>query len=256
MRVKKNSYLVVACLGLICLFLVNAASAQIIKQKKFKTSPGVHVSTTGTRFTITWPTGQGNNGRLVLSLKNDEPLFSSIGLSKAGVYQTIIQNVDPQFIISEGKRDLVSQNGWNIFFDKVPLKPHQSYKVEFHKKDINVNSSGLRTLITMSGVEAPDFKGDLQITLYNGQPLLNIAAVVSTQKDSIAILYDAGLVGKERPVKNISYSDVYEKLQTANINQPDTAQNIAVKYRAIIGTNDKGSIAVFPAPHQYFLSIG
>lgn len=255
MRVKKNSYLVAACLGLMGLLLVDMASAQIIKQKKFKTSPGVFVSTTGTRFTITWPTGQGNNGRLVLSLKNDEPLFSSIGLSKGGVYQTIIQNVDPQFIITEGKRDLVSQNGWNIFFDKVPLKPHQSYKVEFHKKDINVNSSGSRTVITMSGVEAPNFEGDLQITLYNGQPLFNIAAVVSTQKDSTAILYDAGLVGKHPPVKNISYSDVYEKLQTDDINQPDTAKNIAVKYRTIIGTNDKGSIAVFPAPHQYFYPL-
>jgi hypothetical protein len=158
MSVKKINYLVTGCLGLMGFFLVNAVSAQIVRQKKFKTSRGVQASASSSHFTITWPTDKGNNGRLVLSLKNDEPLFSRIELSKSGVYQTIIENVDPQFIITEGKRDLVSQNGWNIFFDKVPLKPHQSYKVEFHKKDIDVNSSGSRTVITMSGVEAPTLK--------------------------------------------------------------------------------------------------
>jgi hypothetical protein len=55
-------------------------------------------------------------------------------------------------------------------------------------------------------------------------------------------LYDAGLVGKQQPVKNISYSDVYEKLQTDPVNQPDTAKNVAVKYRTIIGTNDKEAL--------------
>ncbi|MDN3583136.1 hypothetical protein [Mucilaginibacter flavus] len=234
----------------------NMALAQnIVINKKFNTKPGVEAGLTGTKFTITWPAGLNNKGRLVLNLKNGEALFNSIGLSKNGVYQTVIENVDPQFILTEGKRDLISQNGWNIFFDKVPLKPHQSYKVDFHKSDINVRGSGSRTIITMSGIEAPDFKGDLQITLYNGQPLFNIAAVVSTQKDSTAILYDAGLVSKQQPVKSISYSDVYEKIQTDNISIADTAKNIAVKYRTIIGSNDKGSIAVFPAPHQYFYPL-
>jgi hypothetical protein len=149
---------------------------------------------------------------------------------------------------------LISQNGWNIFFDKVPLKPHQSYKIDFNKKDIDVKSSGSRTVITLSGVEAPYFNGNLEITLYNGQPLFNVAAVISTQKDSTAILYDAGLVGK-MPVKKVSYNDVDERLLTNNITSPDTAQNVAVKYRTIIGTNDKGSIAVFPAPHQYFYPL-
>ncbi|MCS3736660.1 hypothetical protein [Mucilaginibacter dorajii] len=236
--------------------IINRSLGQtIVTWKKFNTKAGVEASVKDTKFTITWPAGISTRGQLVLNLKNGEPLFSNISLSKNGTYQTIIENVDPQFILTEGKRDLISQNGWNIFFDKVPLKPHQSYKVGFHKKDINVSSSGSRTVITMSGIEAPNFKGDLQITLYDGQPLFNIAAVVSTQKDSTAILYDAGLVSRQQPVKSVSYSDVYEHIQTDNITQPDTAKNIAVKYRTIIGTNNHGSIAVFPAPHQYFYPL-
>jgi hypothetical protein len=256
MSVKKFDYLSIKHVLLIMLAGISNSFAQsIITTDKFNTKPGVSVSVADTRFTITWPAGIAVKGRLVLNLKNDEPLFSNIQLSKNGIFKSIIQNVDPQFILTEGKRDLISQNGWNIFFDKVPLKPHQPYKVDFHKKDIKVSSSGSRTLITLSGVEAPGFKGELQITLYDGQPLFNVAAVVSTQIDSTAILYDAGLVGKQAPVKNISYADVYDHLQTNNISQPDTAQNIAVKYRAITGINDQGSIAVFPAPHQYFYPL-
>jgi hypothetical protein len=184
-----------------------------------------------------------------------KPLFSSIQLSKGGIYQQVIKDVDPQFILTEGKRDLISQNGWNIFFDKVPLKPHHSYKIDFHKKAINVNSKGTRTIITIPGLEAPNFKGDLEITLYNGQPLFNVAAVVSTQMDSTAILYDAGLVAKTQPVKAVNYSDVYEHLQRDEISKVDTAKNIAVKYRTIIGTNGKAGIAIFPAPHLYFYPL-
>jgi hypothetical protein len=231
------------------------AGAQVSGNKNFKPAAGVSVAANAKNVTVTWPAGTNSKGKLVLNLKNDEPLFSSVQLSKGGVYEQVIANVDPQFIITEGKRDLISQNGWNIFFDKVPLKPHHSYKVDFHKKSINVSSKGSRTIITIPGLEAPNFKGDLEITLYNGQPLFNVAAVVSTQMDSTAILYDAGLVAKTQPVKAVSYSDVYEHLQTDYVKTPDTAKNLAVKYRTIIGTNGKVSIAVFPAPHQYFYPL-
>jgi hypothetical protein len=240
--------------GFLLLAFLNV-EAQGSDNKSFKPAAGVSVKANTSTVTITWPAGTNSNGRLVLNLKNDKPLFSSIQLSKGGIYQQVIKDVDPQFILTEGKRDLISQNGWNIFFDKVPLKPHHSYKIDFHKKAINVNSKGTRTIITIPGLEAPNFKGDLEITLYNGQPLFNVAAVISTQMDSTAILYDAGLVAKSQSVKAINYSDVYEHLQRDEISKVDTAKNIAVKYRTIIGTNDKAGIAIFPAPHLYFYPL-
>lgn len=240
--------------GFLSLAFLNVEAQESVN-KSFKPAIGVSVKANASTITVTWPAGTNSNGRLVLDLKNDEPLFSSVQLSKRGIYQQVIKNVDPQFILTEGKRDLISQNGWNIFFDKVPLKPHHSYKVDFHKKTISVNSKGSRTIVTIPGLEAPNFKGDLEITLYNGQPLFNVAAVISTPIDSTAILYDAGLVAKSQPVKAVSYSDVYEHLQTDDISKPDTAKNLAVKYRTIIGANDKAGIAVFPAPHQYFYPL-
>lgn len=245
MRVK---YLVLSFAVTLCFFEVRAqvpgkpAAGVVVKQEK------------ADLVSVVWPAGNNNSGKLVLNLKNGEPLFSNVALGNKGKYNKVIENVDPQFVLTEGKRDLISQNGWNIFFDKVPLKPHQSYKVGFNKKGIAVSSAGTRTVIKIGGVEAPNFKGNLEITLYNGQPLFNVAAVISTQVDSTAILYDAGLVAKAQPVKNISYSDVYEKLKTDD-GSADTAKNIAVKYRTIIGTNGNNSIAVFPAPHQYFYPL-
>ena len=237
------------------LFNIHRVNAQTVNVKKFDSKSGVSVKTDNDHITVTWPAGNNSNGRLVLNLKKDAALFHNIQLSKNGVYQQIISDVDPQFILTEGKRDLISQNGWNIFFDKVPSKPHHSYKVDFNKENVSVTTSGSRTTVTIGGVEAPNFKGDMEITLYNGQPLFNVAAVISTQVDSTAILYDAGLVAKQSQVKKVSWSDVYENLQADNVNQPDTAKNLAVKYRTIIGSNTGGSIAVFPAPHQYFYPL-
>jgi hypothetical protein len=237
------------------LFTINRVNAQVVDLKNFNPKSGVSLKTDHDHVTVTWPAGNNSNGRLVLNLSKDAPLFQSVQLSSNGIYKQIINDVDPQFILTVGKRDLISQNGWNIFFDKVPSKPHHSYKVDFNKKDVSVSTSGSRTTVTIAGVEAPNFKGDLEITLYNGQPLFNVASVITTQVDSTAILYDAGLVAKQQPVKKVSWSDVYEHLQTDNNNQPDTAKNLAVKYRTIIGSNTGGSIAVFPAPHQYFYPL-
>lgn len=254
MGYKQIKYLAAGCLVLwmLCSERVNA---QDIDLKNFRPQTGVSLKKETGHMTITWPAGNNRNGRLLLNFEKNTPLFQSIQLSTNGKYQDIINDVDPQFILTEGKRDLVSQNGWNIFFDKVPQKPHHSYKVDFNKGGVKVSSSGSRTVITIAGMEAPDFKGDLEITLYNGQPLFNVAAVITTQVDSTAILYDAGLVAEQQPVKSVSRSDVYEHQQTDNTNQGDTAKNLAVKYRTIIGSNPGGSIAVFPAPHQYFYPL-
>jgi hypothetical protein len=254
MGYKQIKYLTAGCLVL-WMFNIDRAGAQNIDLMGFHPQQGVSLKKEPGHFTITWPAGNNRNGRLLLNLEKNAPLFQSIQLSENGKYQDIINNVDPQFILTEGKRDLVSQNGWNIFFDKMPQKPHQSYKIDFNKGAVKVSSSGSRTVITIAGVEAPSFKGDLEITLYNGQPLFNVAAVIATQIDSTAILYDAGLVAQQQSVKSVSWSDVYEHLQTDGSSPADTAKNLAVKYRTIIGSNTGGSIAVFPAPHQYFYPL-
>lgn len=239
----------------VLLLMAACANAQTVDLKNFNPKLGVTISSKYPLVTVTWPAGGDNKGRMVLDLTKNKPLFKKIELSKKARYQTVASDADPQFILTEGKRDLISQNGWNIFFDKVPLKPHQSYKVNFDKRGLGVSSSGLHTIIRIDNLSAPNFSGSLEITLYSGQPLFNVAAVMETAKDSTAILYDAGLVSPKPTMGSINYSDVDDHLQTDQVRQVDTAKNLAVKYRTIIAASPGGSIAVFPAPHQYFYPL-
>ncbi|MET0300073.1 MAG: hypothetical protein ABW036_09940, partial [Flavitalea sp.] len=159
------------------------------------------------------------------------------------------------FVLTIGKRDLVSQNGWNIFFDRVPTKPFRSHKVEFQKKSVAIISEGNRTVLRIGSVSAPAFTGDLEITVYPQSPLLNIAAVMTTNVDSTAILYDAGLTASKSAWDTISWSNVYGEMQHHAPGEFDTATNNAVKYRTILGKVKNGTLAVFPAPHQYFYPL-
>lgn len=222
--------------------------------KSFDKTSGVVVNSQGNDLLVRWPVGAQDKGVLRLSLDKSSALIKSVGWQKDRTATEIIKGLDPVFVLTVGKRDLVSQNGWNIFFDKVHLKPYQTHLVEIDKKSAAVSTKGASTIISVDGVSAPGFKGRIEITLYTGSPLINIAAVISTDIDSTAILYDAGLINKDRSWERISWSDTEGKLQNTTV-VSDTAKNEMVKYRTIIGHTGTGSLAVFPAPHQYFYPL-
>jgi len=244
------------CLPVILFFYTVLLHAQVpVNISALNKKTGVTVASHGNGFTVDWPAGNNEKGQLVFDLNNDKPLFSSIRLIKGGHASELVKQADPAFLLTIGKRDLVSQNGWNIFFDKVPLKPHQTYHIDLHKKTATVSSAGNRTVIAIGELSAENFTGMLEITLYNGSPLFNIAAVMATSNDSTAIVYDAGLVSREKNWDAIHWADVYDKMQQSPCLMTDTSRNQAVRYRTIMGANAKGSIAVFPAPHQYFYPL-
>jgi len=203
------------------------------------------------QVTVTWPAGHSLNAQVVIDLADKHPLFKSISLGP----QQISGGIDPAFVVTVGQRDLVSQNGWNIFFDKVPNKPHQSYPLTIKKTDVTIKKEGSRTLVSVGPVSAENFTGMLEITFYNGSPLFNIAAVLSTQEDAKAIVFDAGLVSRQPDWKSISWMNTGDSLQQTAVINSDTARNLAVKYRAIAASGAQGSLMVFPPPHQYFYPL-
>ncbi len=224
---------------------------QRVTLDNFNKKNGAEVKTGNDQFTVSWPAGNGLKGQLVLSLNKTQALFKSMGLSSG----SIVSDLDPVFLLTVGKRDLISQNGWNIFFDKVPQKGFRSYVIEMKKQTANVSSVGSRTIITIGQLKAPGFSGRLEVTIYNGSPLINIAAVMSTAIDSTAILYDAGLISREMKWQHIAFANVDDGMERISPEFNDTAINEMVKYRTIIGQTNKGSLAVFPAPHQYFYPL-
>ncbi|GGH00123.1 hypothetical protein [Pedobacter zeae] len=238
---------------IICVPAFNAQSQ--VNLKAFKAN-GATVSSGQKELVLTWPVGKGAVGRMILDLNRNQPLFKSLWLGKQGALKEVAAHLDPAFVLRIGKRTL-SQNsgGWDVFFDRVPTRPYTTNLINFEKGNASVSTQGSQTVVRISGMQCETFSGALEITLYNGSPLFNVAAVVSTPRDSTAILYDAGLTSKKDVWANISWSDVKGNLQTEKGVKTDPAKNLEVKYRTVIGENNGASLAVFPAPHQYFYPL-
>src|SRR5436305_5305864 len=116
--------------------LALAAYSQVdIDLSAFDKNSNVKLAAAKDKLNITWPTSKSEHGKIVLDLENNKPLFSSIQLSSLGVFKEIAKGLDPAFLLTIGKRDLVSQNGWNIFFDKTNKLPHQTYIVQIDKRN-------------------------------------------------------------------------------------------------------------------------
>jgi hypothetical protein len=241
---------------LLFLFACNTLQAQVkIDLNNFNSKNGASAVEKGDSLLVSWPVGKNRSGKLVFDLSPQQPVFKSIELQEGNRNHQIASNLDPVYILTVGKRDLVPEKGWDIFFDKVPDKPYKSYNITVSKRSASVSSIGTRTVITIGSLEAPGFNGTLEITLYNGSPLMNIAAVMSTDIDSTAILYDAGLISKTATWEKIGWSSIDEQMKSMKPNFNDNATDLQVKYRTIIGENTNGSLAIFPAPHQYFYPL-
>lgn len=223
--------------------------------KGFDKKSGVQATVSGAMLNIEWPAGNAETAKVSIDLNKSNPLIGSLGIGNKEKQYTIAQNLDPAIILTVGKRDLVSQNGWNIFFDKTAYQKYQSYAVKLDKTDVKVASNGSRTEITVSGAKAGPFSGAIQFTLYNGSPLMNVAAVMTTNVDSLAVIYDMGLTSRETPWQKLFWADTEDFMRNAAVTKMDTVQMMAVKYRTIIGQGKEGNLAVFPAPHQYFYPL-
>jgi len=238
---------------IICVFFLNT-SAQV-NLKGFKPN-GATVSLRQKELVVSWPVGNNAVGKMVLNLENGKPLFSSLQMGKPGALKEVAAHLDPAFVLRIGKRTLSpNSGGWNVFFDRVPTRPYTTSVVKFTKGATSVFTKGAQTIMRINGVQCETFGGALEITCYNGSPLFNVAAVVSSPRDSTAILYDAGLTSKKEIWCNVAWSDVKGNLQREDVAKADPSRNLEVKYRTVIGENKDGSLAVFPAPHQYFYPL-
>jgi hypothetical protein len=241
-----------ALLFAVPIFVTVTAAAQVkTNLEAFKPGNGAAVSQRGRLLEISWPAGNAGTGKIVFDLAPAHPLFKEIFLGK----QRITAGVDPAFVLTVGQRDLVSQNGWNIFFDKVPNKPHRSYPLTINKNAAAVRTAGSRTIVTIGQLTAESFTGTLEITCYNGSPLFNIAAVITTEADAKAIVFDAGMVSRSPDWQQVAWINTGDSLVQTQVAAGDTARNLAVKYRAVAAVGKHGALVVFPPPHQYFYPL-
>jgi len=226
-----------------------------VNTKLFKQDSEAKIAVNKNVVTISWPTGKAQFGQVEFDLSSSNPLIKSISLGSKSRPVRVSENLDPVFLLTVGKRDLLSQNGWNIFFDKVPLKPFTVHPLVLTKKTVAVESAGSRTIVRIGDLSAATFSGQLELTFYNGSPLFNIAAVMSTRAEATAIVYDAGLVSKTPAWNKLSWISTADRLDSIPVDYSAAATNLAVKYRAVAVQGKTGGLAVFPPPHQYFYPL-
>src|SRR5207244_7486371 len=138
---------------------------------------GVAIREADARLRVSWPMTEGEHGVLILQLRPDRPLIEELGVSKAGNQTAIplLQNVHPVTFVTVGSRDLSTQ-GWNVFFDNPPLRPHKTYATVLEKKQVRIQSRGRRSTIIIDGLSAGPFHGDLRFTVYSGCRLVHAEA--------------------------------------------------------------------------------
>jgi hypothetical protein len=235
---------------------VTQSQAQLkLNTKLFNQKGEATLTRQGDLVEITWPVGRLKFGKVQFDLLASNPLFKRIALGTKAKFNTIAEGLEPAFLLSIGKRDLLSQNGWNIFFDKVPSRPFTSYPVTLKKDAIAVKSVGSRTVVTIGSLKADRFSGELEITFYNGSALFNVAAVMATQADATAIVYDAGLISRTEKWNKLSWVNTADQMESSAVQYTEAAKNLAVKYRTIAAHSKEGTLALFPAPHQFFYPL-
>src|SRR5262249_14690295 len=185
-----------------------------------------------------------------------EPLIEELGIARTadGAASPLLRKVNPVTFLTVGVRDL-SKQGWNAFFDNPPQRPHETFPVVLERKSVHAQSQGRRSTVKIAGLSAGPFHGDLRFSVFPGCRLVHSEAVVSTDKDACAILYDAGLAGSEPDWKTVAWIDTHDELQRVQATSQKTATPVAARHRTIVAEGERGSVALLPPPHQYLYPL-
>lgn len=234
---------------LLCLVLIPADVSQV--------SPGpIRVSKDAGTLTVHWPDERGQQWRAVFSLDSAKPLIRAI----AGPAGTLIQNAKPLYWAETGKR----RGGFDQFFDFPPAHPEgtRRFLSSLDPVRASAHSRGNRVELRFDGLKLGVFSGAIVYTFYPGSRLVKQEAVASTSEPDTAYYYDAGLqwaapydrrAGGAMQTQ-LTWYDTAGRLQQQLLPFfSSERQPVAARYRVAATRTPAGSLAVFPAPHQYFM---
>ncbi len=226
----------------------------------YQKSSGINVVTPDAEtLVIHWPTAKNVSAEMVLDFKTNAPLIRSLSVTENGGTPKIIAwQLNPVMLLTVGERDeKKAAEGFQamVFFEKLWQQPHQSFPVILTNRTARIYSEGSRTTICVGDVSAGLFSGKLQFTFYRNSPLIRADTVMRTHEKLRAILYDTGLSSAATNWSKMVWADALGKIQSADVLSNSSAKPVAVKFRTLIAENTNGSLAIFPAPHQYFYPL-
>jgi hypothetical protein len=221
----------------------------------YRADSGVKVEQREQRLHLSWPMAEAEHGSLVLDLAADKPLIAELGFRSAGAPAiALLKDVQPATWLTVGSRDL-SQQGWSVFFDNPPRRPHETHLAKLEKKSARVASRGKSTTVSLGSLTAGPFRGELYFTIFPGCRLVHVEAVLTTDQDARAILYDAGIASPAAQWESLAWINTSDELVRVASSDDAAAQPVAVRHRAIVAECERGSVAVFPPPHQYIYPL-
>ena len=243
--------------SLFAALLVSAAAAQTLPVDITGVQPGpVSVESSPTALTVHWKDENARPWQAVFSLDPRQPLISSISVEG----RRIIERAQPFYRCETGKR----RGGWDAFFDFPPGAPEgtRAFLAEFHPRNVKARSTGTRVEVSFDGMRMGIFSGSLRYIFYPGSRLIEQQAALSTQEPDTAYYYDAGLrmtshaddAAGGNMNSHLSYYDTDGKFQTFSPVYGSERKPLAVRYRALAARMGAGSVAIFPAPHQYLFA--
>ncbi|MBA3936312.1 MAG: hypothetical protein H0X38_02535 [Planctomycetes bacterium] len=226
--------------------------APVVDLSGFAADSGVTVGQVGGTLMLDWPIAAGRQGRLVLRVGGGEPLIASLGLGEGAA---IISEADPFYVLTVGKRILDKQTGWTVFFDSPYTRPYQHSAATLARSAYTVTSLGRSVSVTIAGLSAGVFAGDLRFTVWAGCPLVRQEAVVATTEGDVALSYGAGLTARTPSWDGVAWRDNHDTWQHASEHGTGASQPVATRLRTVIAESAHGSLAAFPAPHQFFYPL-
>ena len=223
----------------------------------YESSCGVDVTQDASLIQVNWPLDAGQRGRLTFDLTHNRPLIHTAAVSPKGSaeFRSIATGLDPMVQIRIGTRDLEKRGSWTVFFDRMQRKPSEVFRAKIEQKRAIVTSNARRATLTIGDVSAGPFQGQLRWTFYAGSSFVLQEAVLKTEREGTAYLYDTGLVCRETEPTEMSWRDSFGPLKTEAADAIKEPLHLAVRGRAIAAQFSGGSIGMFPPPHRYFYPL-
>lgn len=235
---------------LLTLLLVPAAALASLNVdfSRYKTGAGatpIRVAQRGADIVVEWTDESSRPWHAVFALDPDAALIREIAQGDL----TVLRDARPLYSVTTGKR----RGGWDAFFDNPGKHPEEvrSAAGSFRLTGARVRTLGNRVELRFDGLELGIFSGGLAYTFFPGSRLVKQEAVVRTAEPDVAYFYDAAIRAPAAQAQ-LAWYDTSGSLKTAAAG--DSAQPLPpVRYRTVSASWNGGSLAVFPAPHQYFM---
>ena len=245
--------------GLFCFGTQVSATALPVdlKTDDYDPSCGIAISQHDRQIVVSWQMAPDCRGRLIFDLTDNQPLIQSAAVSTdpGKPFRLLVEALDPVVMLRVGKRDLARRGGWTIFFDRMQRKPHQLFVGALQRKQAIVSSTARRATLSIGDFTAGPFRGQLRWTFYADNPFILQEAVLQTQQDGVAYLYDVGLVCRKTLPSRMVWRDTRGAFQGERPSPQQQAKQLAVRGRAVSARFQNGSIALFPPPHRYFYPL-